>query len=248
MKISYVFIVLAVTAMMIACLAGSASATVMAIDSVITSGDTLESITVGSTTYSVLTSPTSITDNSSTLDVIHKDATAPADLAAAIGDFDLGNGSLNASYEAQFGGALADDSLIFLFNNDSSPRPGDSATVYAIDENGNQLGADSGTINFRDFWDAEAETTMPELVGSTSYHRTTGGSSTTGLSRVLVGVAFTLTDLGLDGLGATGIEISTSTVDTQAVGLAAVPEPSSVVLALGGFLALGVIAACRKRR
>ncbi len=216
-----------------------------AIDSVSTTGSTLNSITVGTTTYTDLTAPTGFVDNNAGTDWLHiSPASAPADIAAAAGSFDLGLGALNIAFEAQFGGALTDTSVIYLIinENDTSANDtsaNDTANLYAIDAAGNRL---SSAFAMTDFFSV----TTPALSVDT-YNRTTGGSANGTLERTLVGVTFTLTDLGFNGLGATGIEFehagSSDRLDLHEVGIAVIPEPGSLAL-----LGLGALCLIGRRR
>jgi hypothetical protein len=188
------------------------------IDSALISGSgNLQSITVGATTYSTLTAPNSILDNKASLDVIHTGTSAPANLAAAIGSMDLTVGALNADFEAQFT-SLSDTTLFYLLVNNNDASPNSSTLVYALDSAGNRLGGISGTLTFIN------NVAVPTLVVATTYNRTTGGAANGTLPRIVSGVTFTLTDLGLNGLGATGIEfadnpLNTNDLDPQAFGI-----------------------------
>jgi hypothetical protein len=195
-----------------------------------TSGDTLTSISIGPTTYGVLTSPTSFVHNGSapqTTDWIYTGSTAPADLQEAVGSLDLSKGTLNTNLEAQFGGALQDDSLIFMLVNNDDTSPAESGTIYAIDAAGNRLNGGVGTaINFN-------STVITTLVSTKNYNRQSSGNPGAALNRVILGGAFTLDSLGLGGLGATGFELTTSSMDPQEIGIAAVPAPAALPAGLG---------------
>lgn len=192
------------------------------------SGDTLTSISIGPTTYGVLTSPTSFVNNLGGTDWIYRPTSSvPTDLQDAVGSLDLAKGSLNNDLEAQFGGALTDDALIFILINNDDTSPGESGTIYALDAAGNRLNGGVGTaINFN-------STVITTLVASKTYNRQTNGAANGTLSRVILGGAFTLDSLGLGGLGATGFELTTDTLDPQEIGLAAVPAPAALPAGLG---------------
>ncbi|MCG8587454.1 MAG: PEP-CTERM sorting domain-containing protein [Pirellulales bacterium] len=210
------------------------------ITAITASGTTLTSFTFSSTVYDTLSSPTSFVDNKFGTDWLHTSASAPADLTEAIGSLDLSDGSLNHSFEAQFG-TLSDSALVFLLTNGNNNTQTDVATVYPIDAAGNRLGGVSGTIDF-------STGAFATLVATQTYNRTTNGSPAASLGRVVIGIAFTLADLGIDGqAGTTGIEIVTSDLDPQEIGIgnAAVPEPASLALFC---LAMASLACIRRRR
>ncbi len=208
------------TAVLMAALASTASAQTP-IDSVDLSGSTLTGIHVGTETFTSLIAPTSFVDNKGSTDYIHLGASAPGSLAEAIGSFDPGSGSLNHSFEVQFGQTLFGAMRIYLILNENDATFGDSATVFPIDSAGNRLGGVSSVLNFNTFG------ALPVL-GVDTYNRTTDGTPGASLDRTIGGIIFTLDDLGIGGIAGTeGIEVVTTTLDPQEIGLAPV-DPTLV--------------------
>lgn len=208
------------------------------VDAITTTGSIVDSITVGSTTYNTLIAPTAVASTETRADdwIWKNDGTTePTSYTDILGGNDIATGSLNDTFTVQFGGALTDTSLVYVLVNSDAPsyQSGDGRPViYALDAAGNRIGGgpgfEIGTVSLG---------TMPVLDTSVTYNRTGG----TTLDRLIVGFAFTLTDLELTGTGATGLEFASAdgtspTIDPNAIGIA-VPEPGSLaLLGLAGLL------------
>ena len=232
----------------------SAHAAVL-IDSITTTGDgtggqygSISSFTFGSTTYSNLIAPTSVSATSGGSDFIWIDGTTePTTVPAAIGGLGLDAGLLNTTLSSQFGQVVTDADMFFILVNQGPPSFPAVAiiqiVVQAIDSGGNSVG---GTTTIGDLSVPTDGTN--KIVIDRDWKRT-GGSTLT--SRELYGVAFSLADLGLAGnTTVTGFSFVDGTggqsgvMDPQTIGLAvAIPEPSSALL--GGF---GMLLLLRRRR
>lgn len=221
----------------------SASAALTSISAITHTGGNLDSVTISGTEYTSLTAATSLIQNFNNGGYLGI-GTAPTDINGALDGLNVNTGTLNTDFEAQFGGSLTDTSKIILMNNQSTGESvffwGTDVTIYALDATGTRLG--SSNLDLVPLLDGGGADASPILYTG-SFQRSTSGT----LNRNIFGAAFSLTDLGLEGLSATGIELLTTgvdsggyTLDTQVIGLAAVPEPSSFAL-LAGSLAFASI-------
>jgi len=202
------------------------------ITGITSTGSTLTSITYAGTTYGSLSVPTAMLSNEGSTDWLHIGGTEPANLAEACGSLDLSIGSLNHSFEAQFSG-LTDSSLVFLLSNGPDTSQNGTATVYPVDAAGNRLGGVSSTITFGN----GTTPSFTDLTGLQSYNRTTAGSGSAPLDRLLLGMAFTLEDLAFDNLGATGLEIATTNLDLHEIGW--VESATTADLKITSFTSVG---------
>jgi len=100
----------------------------------------LESITVGSTTYSSLNSGT--LSNVSVADLIAIDGFA-ADGAASIGGNNLDTGTLNGTFTVQFGQTVTTSDLFYFIdiNSGDDSNGSNDISVQAIDSSGGNVGS-----------------------------------------------------------------------------------------------------------
>lgn len=167
---------------------------------------TLQTITIGSTTYDNLTAPDTLSSSDS-VDYVAI-GTVPGTIEGALGGLNLDTGSLNYNFIAQFDRTIQDTDLFFVLNN-TTDDIFNSFTIQAIDSGGAEVGSSKSFGNYG---------SMPELVTGRTWDRT-GGSTLE--NRAMHGQAFSLADLGLDGnTTVTGFTLTTTSLDPAVVGLA----------------------------
>ncbi|MDF3129518.1 PEP-CTERM sorting domain-containing protein [Kiritimatiellaeota bacterium B1221] len=220
----------------------STSAVLVPVSAVTHTDGELNTVTINGVTTGTLYSATGFIQNANSGGYIGA-GSAPTDIDGALNGLDMSTGTLNTDFEAQFGAQLSDSIQVILMGNQGTSDQnywGTSITIYALDATGTRL--DSANLDLKQFNASTHGGTNPSTpLYSETYQRSTSGT----LNRTVYGASFTLTDLELDGLNATGIEILTTgvgstgyTLDTQLIGLAVIPEPASLALLLGGMIAL----------
>ena len=221
----------------------SAHAAVTAVSSATFSGTTsqvrtLESVTIGTTTYSQLEGAVSVTLTRDTNDMRYWIETDPGSNTAAVTGLTGSAGILNTLASFQFGRTLtAADTLFFMdLENDDE---GDTIEIRLI----NAAGQDVGTANI-----AIDGTQFGSRLYNASYQtNSAAGALTTAGTYGPLGVSFGVSDFSGDVSTATGFRIIQSdgvSVDPVIAGIAVIPEPGSAALAAGA-LVLGLL---RRRR
>ena len=225
-------------------LSHSSEAAAVAIDSITSSGGapsaggTLQSITVGATSYTALTAPATLS-SSAAADYVSISEPVPTTVEQALGGLNLDTGALNYHFTVQFGKTVVDTDLFFLINHSNSTSTKlDTFVIQAIDSGGGTVGS---ATTF------PPTSAAPKIVTDRDWLRT-GGTTLT--SREMYGVTFSLDDLGLAGnTSVTGFILTDDTsvsgaLDPAVVGLASIPESSA--LALAGLA--GLMVGLRRRR
>lgn len=183
---------------------------------------TLNSLTVGSTTYTNFELISSVTGNSTTEYLWAIDGTDPGSYNNALLDSDPVSGGLNVGSSAffSFGRALAANEVIFILSN-STDSPN---IITALDMSGAAIGTRTLTANVG-----------PDLAKA-DYARSSGIGALD--ARQVRGVTFTPADFGGTGDISTiyGFSVGNQNYDPNMVGIATVPEPSTGLLALFGLL------------
>lgn len=190
-------------------------------------------VTIGGVFYGDLTPATSIVNNRPG----DGDYTAkppvpmPTDFDSAVLGLNLLSGAINNPFEAQFGGDLEDTSLIVVFYAGSrayrtSGSSVEEYTFFPLDAAGNRL-SDGVTLDMTANLSGTSEALMP----ASTWARSNGSNLN---NRSVYAFGFTLEDLGLDGLMATGFEvgeigdgINAFNIDPIAVALASIVPPNT---------------------
>lgn len=220
-----------------------AYAAVMGVDSITVSpggtvpydkNQSLTSITVGSTTFTTLISPASADSNNDGKAFKAKNGTGESDAGDAVSDGDITTKYSNygSPNDIDFGQSIGDRTIFWFSFGGSTGSGDDGFTVQPIDAGGSTIGTYELSIVSSDYGGTVAEIDSTDLSGDTDR------------TRLIAGVAFTLSDFtgsGGDLSTATGIrQVSGSNrPDTAEIGLAVIPEPATVALVgLGGVILL----------
>jgi hypothetical protein len=207
----------------------------------ITGNTAITSITTTEGTFTNLIGATA--NNVISTQVSSSVGTAPTDKNAAATGLSANDGVNNlTSGNFQFGGTFGPNTRFFIVESTlASGTIGDDVSVTLIDANNNAIGTWSMNLVPSDFTSSAANNTSNALATLTYDNAV---ASLQGSLSKLGAVSFSLADLGITDYaaidGASGIRLTSSTLDPNVVGMyTVVPEPGAVgVLALvaGGLL------------
>ncbi|WPJ95191.1 sulfatase-like hydrolase/transferase [Coraliomargarita algicola] len=171
-------------------------------------------ISVGSQSYSTLITGTLSGVTSSDLLKIAASDTFPTDASVAIGINNLDTATLNSQFTVDFAQVVADTDRFYIFDCNGSPTADGSndVTIQALDAAAQPVGSPFAISNIS-MLDGN-----PTISGR-NWDRSSG--SATLLNRTIGTVTWTLADMGLsESDNVTGYQLTSSNLDTAAVGLA----------------------------